>query len=105
MIADATSQLYLSHASVWEISIKHKTGKLALPSEPALWVPIRARRHLLTDFPIAIDHIFRAGGLPLHHRDPFDRLLVAQAQIEGLTLVTADVRLKAYDVPLIIATE
>ena len=105
LIADPTNLLYLSHASVWEIAIKHKTGKLILPNEPSIWVPMRAARHFMSDLPIKIEHVFRAGSLPLHHRDPFDRLLVAQAQVEGLTLLTADSRLSAYDVPVILATE
>ena len=105
LLADTANELFLSDASVWEIAIKYKTGRLELSGEPSLWIPFRVERHYLTELTIRRDHIFRAGGLPLHHRDPFDRLLVAQAQVEGLTLLTADARLSAYDVPVILATE
>ena len=103
LLADGTNELFLSDASIWEIAIKYQTGRLELSSEPSLWVPLRVERHYLIELPIKIGHILRGGSLPLHHRDPFDRLLVAQAQIEGLTLVTADARLNAYDVPLVMA--
>ena len=105
LLADTANELFLSDASVWEIAIKYKTGRLELSGEPSLWIPLRVERYYLTELTIRRDHIFRAGGLPLHHRDPFDRLLVAQAQVEGLTLLTADARLSAYDVPVILATE
>ena len=53
------------------------------------------------DLPIRVDHAVRAGALPMHHRDPFDRMLVAQAQVEGLVLLTPDAALRTYDVPVI----
>lgn len=93
--------LLLSPASAWEIAIKHQLGKLALPAEPAAWVPDRMSRSGVDPLPIEISHTLAAGGLPLHHRDPFDRLLVAQAQLTDLPLVTADDQIAAYDVQLI----
>ena len=101
MIADPGNQIYLSHASIWEIAIKHGIGKLNLPNDPVLWVPSRMERHRMSGLPIEMSHVFGAGRLPLYHRDPFDRLIVAQAQIEGLTLLTSDTRLAEYAVQLI----
>ena len=89
--------LVLSSASVIEIAIKHAAGKLKLEGTPADFV-----EQLLEDgvnaLPIAPAHALQFGRLPALHRDPFDRLLVAQAIVEGLTVVSADPRVLAYDV-------
>ena len=92
-------ELYLSAASAWEIAIKHAIGKLQLPEAPATYVP--ARIDATGVRPLSIDHAhaLRVSTLPPHHRDPFDRLLVAQAQIEDLTILTSDPMFDAYDVP------
>lgn len=87
----------MSVASLWEIEIKRKLGKLTAP-EQTLDLLRRSRFDVL---PIAPEHAVAAGRLPLHHNDPFDRMLVAQAQTEDLVLVTADERLRAYDVPIL----
>ena len=100
-LAAASSQRFLSAASVWEIAIKHAIGKLPLPEPPAIYVPERMRVSRVQELPITNAHALAVGILPLHHRDPFDRVLVAQAQIEGLTLVTADSTFVHYDVRLI----
>ena len=81
-------------ASVWKISIKHSTGKLDAPDDLAAQIE-RARFVRLS---ITFEHADRAGMLPLHHRDPFDRMLVAQAQVEGLVLVTRDRHIPRYEV-------
>jgi PIN domain nuclease of toxin-antitoxin system len=94
-------ELLLSAASSWEISIKWALGKLPLPSAPSEFVP----EHLAATktYPLAIQHshALRVAILPLHHSDPFDRLLIAQAQIERLPILTSDPHFKAYDVELI----
>jgi PIN domain nuclease of toxin-antitoxin system len=94
-------ELLLSAASSWEISIKWALGKLSLPSSPSEFVP----EHLAATktYPLAIQHshALRVATLPLHHSDPFDRLLIAQAQIERLPILTADPHFKPYDVELI----
>ena len=100
-LAAPASRRYLSAASVWEIVIKHAIGKLRLPEPPAIYVPERMRVSRVRELPITHAHALAVGVLPPHHRDPFDRVLVAQAQIEGLTLVTADSTLTHYDVRLI----
>jgi PIN domain nuclease of toxin-antitoxin system len=95
--------LYLSAASAWEIAIKHALGKLRLPEPPVTYVP--ARVAALGVQPLAIDqqHVLHVATLPPHHRDPFDRLLVAQAQIDDLSILTADPLIGAYDVATIAA--
>lgn len=93
--------LYLSAASAWEIAIKHALGKLRLPEPPATYVPGRVAALGVQPLPIDQQHALRVGTLPPHHRDPFDRLLVAQAQVEDLTILTADPLFDAYDVDTI----
>lgn len=88
------AELYISAASIWEIAIKRALGKLNAPddlSEIAIAAGCRP-------VPISIRHAEAAGALPPHHADPFDRMLIAQAQCEGLTLVTADRAFRHYDV-------
>ena len=89
--------VYVSLASAWEIAIKTSIGKLRLAN------PIE-QELVASDFeplPVGLRHIEHVASLPLHHRDPFDRMLVAQCQVERLTLVTADRRLQPYDVPFL----
>lgn len=100
-LADAATERCLSAASVWEIAIKYAIGKLPLPEPPAIYVPERLRLSGFASLPITHVHALAAAGLPPHHRDLFDRVMVAQARIEGLTLVTADAVLAAYDVPMV----
>lgn len=101
-LADERSGVWFSAASVWEIAIKHSKGKLSLPSNPGTYVPDRLRRSGIRSLPIEPVHALSAGELPMHHRDPFDRILVAQAQALNLALVTADRALQQYDVDVII---
>jgi PIN domain nuclease of toxin-antitoxin system len=94
-IADPTTLVAVSAASAWEISIRRALGKLRMKGSIADHVEAAGFEPL----PIALAHAERAGSLPEHHRDPFDRMLIAQAQIEGLTIVTRDAVFDAYDVP------
>jgi len=96
-----TTTLYFSAASAWELAIKHALGKLSLPDTPAAYVEDRLRRTRVTPLPIAMPHALHVGGLPALHRDPFDRMLVAQAQIEKLAILTSDRQLAAYDVDIV----
>lgn len=100
-LAARHNELFLSSASVWEIVVKHKLGKLRLPLPPERYVPDRVAR--ARTMPLSIDHrhALRLSQLPLHHRDPFDRMLVAQAQVEQLPILTADRQLAAYEVHLL----
>lgn len=100
-LAESSSQRYLSAASAWEIAIKYAVGKLPLPEPPALYVPERMRLSRFEELAVTHAHALAVAGLPPHHRDPFDRVLVAQAQVEGLTLVTADAAIEPYDAPIV----
>jgi len=94
----ATADLvFVSVASAWEAAIKHSLGRLELPDTMEAGVLASGFEKLLITF----SHAERAAALPSHHRDPFDRMLVAQAQAEGLTLVTGDRLLEAYDVEIL----
>ncbi|MBU7600549.1 type II toxin-antitoxin system VapC family toxin [Streptomyces sp. P38-E01] len=86
--------VYVSAVSLWEIAIKQSLGKLGEPEDLAE----RVRDSRFSPLPATAGHGVRAGRLPAHHRGPFDRLLVAQAQIEGMTLVTRDKYIPQYDV-------
>lgn len=87
----------VSTASLWEISIKRAAGKLTAPDDlPEL---IKSLGHDILS--IRPDHAWRAGGLPMHHRDPFDRMIVAQALVEDLVLVTHDARLADYELRIL----
>lgn len=93
-IVDPEVIVAVSAASAWEISIKRATGKLRAPSDLA--AVIEAKGFL--PLPITMQHAEAAGDLPLHHRDPFDRLIIAQARAEGLRVVTRGPAFAAYDV-------
>ncbi len=96
------NEVYVSAASAWEIAIKHRLDKLPLPEPPADYVPMAMRRLVVEALPIGHVHALQVGTLPDHHRDPFDRLLVAQAQLEDLTILTADHTIGDYAVEAII---
>lgn len=98
LIRDRTNELHLSIASAWEVAIKGGLGKISGVGDPAVFVRTRLRRQHVLTLGISLDHVLAVAALPQHHRDPFDRLIVAQAQAESLTVVTADDRLGLYDV-------
>jgi PIN domain nuclease of toxin-antitoxin system len=94
-IEDPDNTAFFSHASLWELTIKIALGRLVLPERVETSVALLDLEFL----PIRVDHIRQLETLPRLHRDPFDRMLVAQALIEGLTLVSGDRQLAAYPVP------
>lgn len=94
---DHEPDVYVSSATVWEVAIKQAIGKLREPAD----LPERIRGAGFIELPIGFDHAIAAGRLPLIHRDPLDRMLVAQAQCENLTLVTADRRCQEYEVAVL----
>ena len=100
-VRDPQNQVFLSVVSFWEISIKHSLGKLPLPQPPAQFIPAQREKHLVA--PLALDEaaVAQLSGLPALHRDPFDRMLVCQAQAHGLTLATSDAMIRQYDVVLL----
>lgn len=97
-LRDGGTTLLLSAASSWEIAIKSALGRLPLPEPPEGYVPDRMRRLGVVGLAVSHAHALRASTLPTHHRDPFDRLLVAQAQLDELAIVTVDPAFDAYDV-------
>ena len=100
LLEERRSPLLLSAASSWEIAIKVGLGKLELPVPPERFVPEQMAEDGIDPLPIEHAHALRVARLPPHHSDPFDRLLVAQAQLERCSLLTADAQLFDYDVDL-----
>jgi PIN domain nuclease of toxin-antitoxin system len=98
LIAEPENTVYLSSASSWEIAIKSSLGKLKLPESPERYVPARLASQGMPGLSIEHVHALRVFSLPPHHRDPFDRLIVAQAQVEGLPVLTSDPNIALYDV-------
>ena len=90
-------QIVVSAVTGCEIAHKRATGKLRVPDD----LERQIATNEFAELPITLRHGLAAGGLPMHHRDPFDRLLIAQARCEGLTLVTADRKVSMYDVPIL----
>ena len=96
-IEDGTNEVIVSVASVWEVAIKRKLGKIRL--ERSLVEELEEAG--VGTLPVVAEHAEAAGDLPLHHKDPFDRMLIAQAMVEGLTIVTRDRTFEPYGVPLL----
>ena len=101
LLADNSSELYLSAVSSWEIIIKAGTGKLVLPDRPAEFVTRAMRVMSMQSLNITHLHALAVDALPDHHRDPFDRMLIAQALSEQMTLLTADRVFQEYKAELI----
>jgi PIN domain nuclease of toxin-antitoxin system len=97
-LADPAATLYVSAVTTWEIAIKSALGKLELPGDPGAYLPNRLARAGMSLLSITPEHTYGVFALPPHHKDPFDRLLIAQAQTEALTIVTADAVFARYDV-------
>lgn len=95
---EEAERLHVSAVSIWEIAIKRALGKLRIKGDPVH----AAREAGCLELPITWTHAEAAGGLPPHHADPFDRLLIAQAQVERLTLITADSKFAAYGVAMVL---
>jgi PIN domain nuclease of toxin-antitoxin system len=89
-IADRTNDVFVSAAAAWEIAIKQRGGKLALPMDAATFVPAAMTSLGAAQLDISFQHALATESLPEHHRDPFDRIMIAQAQVENMTFVTRD---------------
>jgi len=96
VMADPANALVVSAATLWEIAIKFARGRLSLSLPYRPWMDKAITDLALTVLPITLDHAERQSGLPFHHRDPFDRLLAAQALVEGIPLVSADAIFDQY---------
>ena len=95
---DPANELLCSAVIGFEIAVKHSLGKLELAEPPRSFIEKRIRNNALTPFPITMAHAVRVAELPYHHRDPFDRLLIAQALEEDVPLLSADEILSAYGI-------
>ncbi|MDO8544146.1 MAG: type II toxin-antitoxin system VapC family toxin [Opitutaceae bacterium] len=97
-IADPANNVFVSHASVWEMAIKMSLGKLRLDRELARWLNRYAAGNGFDFLPISLSHLTEVAGLPHHHGDPFDRLLVTQCVLENMPLVSRDPVFDAYGI-------
>lgn len=93
-ISDPENDVFVSAVTAWEISAKRAKGRMTAPDNLAAIIEERGFMHL----PLTFHHAEQAGVLPMHHRDPFDRFLIAQAQAEGLILITRDRRIPLYGI-------
>ena len=97
-IDNAENELWLSHASIWEVHLKHLAGKLTLPDKPRVWLEEQMSVWGVQDFPLDLPSVHLTSELPRVHKDPFDRMLVAQAMVERMPLVSADSAFDAYGI-------
>jgi PIN domain nuclease of toxin-antitoxin system len=100
-IEAADNAVLVSAAVIWEIAIKASVGRLEIPTADLRRLPRLVETAGFAELPVLARHAAAVHALPWHHRDPFDRLLVAQARDEGLTLVSVDPAIRAYDVPVL----
>jgi PIN domain nuclease of toxin-antitoxin system len=100
-IADGRNEIFVSAASIWEIAIKARLGRLSIPGDPGKFIGGQIAENSFRGLPIVAGHALRVWELPDHHRDPFDRMLVAQAQVEGLTFVSRDPEVSRYDIEVL----
>jgi PIN domain nuclease of toxin-antitoxin system len=96
-ITDPTNSVDVSVASLWELAIKQSVGKLTVDGDLREYLTLQS----FSELPVMGEHVMTVQHLPLYHRDPFDRLIIAQALCEGLTIVTSDRAFTAYDVPIL----
>ena len=101
MLADLGHEIFLSAVTSWEVAIKSQSGKLRLPEAPGTFVPRRMATQGLRPLPITHQHALAVFGLPDLHQDPFDRLLIAQANLEDMILMTANRLIEKYPVQIL----
>jgi PIN domain nuclease of toxin-antitoxin system len=100
-ISDLGNDVWLSVVNGWEIQIKAQLDKLTLPKPLHVLLQEEQALNGFRVLPVTLEHVYALDNFPLHHRDPFDRLLIAQAHQEGLTVVTHDPKFSAYSIPLL----
>lgn len=98
IIGEGANELFLSAASGWEMAIKARLGRLQLPDDPERFIPEQMALNAIASLPVQMSHALHVYALPDYHRDPFDRLLIAQAQLEGLPILTEDAQIARYRV-------
>jgi PIN domain nuclease of toxin-antitoxin system len=101
IISDGNNEIFLSAVSAWEIAIKVAKKRLTIPEEPVRFVPSRMHLHGFQPLPVQIHHATRVYQLPMYHTDPFDRLLIAQSQIESIPLISLDTMIHNYDLEVV----
>lgn len=101
IIADGGNEIFLSAASAWEIAIKTARRRLTLPEDPTHYISNRINLHGFQALAVQIHHAVQVYKLPTHHADPFDRLLIAQSQIESMPLLTVNADIRKYDVEVV----
>ena len=101
IIGNGKNELFLSAASGWEMAIKAKLGRLQLPDSLERFIPEQMALNAIESLPVQMSHALHVYKLPTHHRDPFDRLLIAQAQLENLPILTVDPQISRYPVKVI----
>ena len=98
IFSDPTHDIYLSVVSTWEIAIKHAIGRLPLPKKPEQFIPAQRARHGITSLALEEEDTLYVTRLPELHRDPFDRMLICQAIVNGMTILTPDESISRYPV-------
>ena len=101
LLEDPSNTLLLSVVSAWEIVIKCQAHKLRLPESPSVYIPTRSAHYGIETLPVILAHVLASESLPTHHRDPFDRLLIAQAKVEDVPILTADPQIRGYPVKVL----
>lgn len=101
LLSDPENSLYLSVVSAWEMALKVQSGKLDLPAAVPVYIPARLNHYGMEALAVTLEHVLASSTLPSYHRDPFDRMLVAQGQVERLPIVTHDPAVKKYAVETI----
>ena len=101
IIGDGNNDLYFSSASCWEIAIKSNIGRIVLPDKPVSFIASQLSTNSIQPLPIQVAHALNIINLPDIHKDPFDRMLISQAQMEKLPIMTSDVVIDKYDVEVI----
>lgn len=97
-LLNSNNELLLSHVSIWEMAIKTKTGKLRLEMNLKEFIAKAVEKHSLHFLPVSLSHIYQIENLELHHKDPFDRLLIAQSVVEKIPIVSSDASFDAYGI-------
>lgn len=98
IISDGANEVLFSAVSAWEIAVKAGIGRLAVPGDLENYVVEQVSRNRFELLPISIAHALRVSRLPHHHKDPFDRMLIAQAQVEKVTILTGDAQIARYPI-------
>lgn len=101
IISDTDNTIYLSAASGWEMAIKAKLGKLTLPDNLPAFLFEQMSANAIFELPVKLNHALHVYNLPEHHRDPFDRLIISQAQLEKLPIITGDRFISRYNVEIV----